>query len=308
MVFGAAAFAGVRNTHRVMTRTLNLQAGQVVDYIVAGDGPHLVVYHHGTPAAGPVPSALISAAVTHGFTVAELVRPGYGSSSRQPGRSVADVVPLAVALADELGHDRFATVGWSGGGPHALATAAMAPNRCIGALSLAGVAPYDAADLDFLAGMGEDNIDEFGAALAGDAQLGDYLTAAASSLSNVTGADLVAAMGSLLPEVDRAHLDGLAGEELAEELRFSVANGIWGWFDDDIAFTRPWGFDLASLTSSVHVWQGSDDLMVPFTHGQWQVQNIPGATSHLISGEGHLSLVAQAFDTTLPLFAAALSN
>ncbi|MBU6213796.1 MAG: alpha/beta hydrolase [Actinomycetales bacterium] len=288
--------------------TLELPGGQTLEYIVAGDGPNLVVYHHGTPAAGPIPSSLAAAAADHGFTIAEVVRPGYGVSTRHSGRSVADVVPLALAVADALGHERFATIGWSGGGPHALATAALARTRCVAALSLAGVAPYDADGLDFLAGMGEDNIEEFGAALAGASQLQDYLTAAAEGLRAVTGADLVAAMGSLLPPVDRAHLAGETGEELAEELRFSVANGIWGWYDDDVAFTQPWGFDLASLGSGAHIWQGSDDLMVPFAHGQWLAAHIAGAAVSLLDGQGHLSLAEPAFQATLPQFASALAR
>lgn len=292
----------------VSAHTLELPGGQTLEYIVAGDGPNLVVYHHGTPAAGPIPSSLAAAAADHGFTIAEVVRPGYGVSTRHPGRSVADVVPLALAVADALGHERFATIGWSGGGPHALATAALAPTRCVAALSLAGVAPYDADGLNFLAGMGEDNIEEFGAALAGASQLQDYLTAAAEGLRAVTGADLVAAMGSLLPPVDRAHLAGETGEELAEELRFSVANGIWGWYDDDIAFTQPWGFDVASLGSGAHIWQGSDDLMVPFAHGQWLAAHIAGAAVSLLDGQGHLSLAEPAFQATLPQFASALAR
>ena len=293
---------------RVSAHTLELPGGQTLEYIVAGDGPNLVVYHHGTPAAGPIPGSLAAAAADHGFTVAEVVRPGYGASTRQPGRSVADVVPLALAVADALGHEHFATVGWSGGGPHALATAALAPTRCVGALSLAGVAPFDAEGLDFLAGMGQDNIDEFSAALAGTAQLSDYLTAAAEGLRAVTGGDLVAAMGSLLPPVDRAHLAGQTGEELAEELRFSVAAGIWGWHDDDMAFTQPWGFDLDMVGSGAHIWQGSDDLMVPFAHGQWLANRIPGAAVSLLDGQGHLSLAEPAFQSTLPVFAAALAR
>jgi pimeloyl-ACP methyl ester carboxylesterase len=295
----------------VAHKTLTLSGGNTLEYIVAGSGRNLLLYHHGTPAAGVIPKELSAAAETHDFTIAQLVRPGYGKSTRHAGRTVADVVPLVHALADELGYGRFVTVGWSGGGPHALATAALSGGRCVGALCLAGVAPFDAADLDFLAGMGQDNIDEFGAALAGSAQLEAYLTAAAEGLREVTGEDLNAAMGSLLPEVDQLHLAGAAGDELAEELRFSVANGIWGWFDDDAAFTQPWGFDLPAMAgtgSLVEIWQGTDDLMVPFAHGEWLAANVPQAKAYLLSGEGHLSLAAQAFDGAVSRFAAALAE
>jgi pimeloyl-ACP methyl ester carboxylesterase len=203
-------------------------------------------------------------------------------------------VPLVEALADHLGHAQFVTMGWSGGGPHAIATAALLPQRCAGAMSLAGVAPYGEPDLDFLAGMGEDNIAEFGAALEGDSSLEAFLSGAAGAMRDVTADQVIDAMRSLLPAVDQAHLTGQEAEEMAAELRWSLAHGIWGWFDDDIAFTRPWGFDLGTITAPVQVWQGTDDLMVPFAHGQWLVQRLSSAEPRLVEGEGHLSLAARA--------------
>jgi pimeloyl-ACP methyl ester carboxylesterase len=277
-----------------MTEHLTLPGGTRLDYFVEGEGDALLVYHHGTPAAGPIPRDLIDAATDHGFVIAELVRPGYGQSTRQPGRSVADVVPLVEALADHLGHAQFVTMGWSGGGPHAIATAALLPQRCSGAMSLAGVAPYGEPDLDFLADMGEDNIAEFGAALEGDSSLEAFLSGAAGAMRDVTADQVIDAMRSLLPAVDQAHLTGQEAEEMAAELRWSLAHGIWGWFDDDIAFTRPWGFDLGAITAPVQVWQGTDDLMVPFAHGQWLVQRLSSAEPRLVEGEGHLSLAARA--------------
>ena len=277
-----------------MTEHLTLPGGTRLDYFVEGEGDALLVYHHGTPAAGPIPRDLIDAATDHGFVIAELVRPGYGQSTRQPGRSVADVVPLVEALADHLGHAQFVTMGWSGGGPHAIATAALLPQRCSGAMSLAGVAPYGEPDLDFLADMGEDNIAEFGAALEGDSSLEAFLSGAAGAMRDVTADQVIDAMRSLLPAVDQAHLTGQEAEEMAAELRWSLAHGIWGWFDDDIAFTRPWGFDLGAITAPVQVWQGTDDLMVPLAHGQWLVQRLSSAVPRLVEGEGHLSLAARA--------------
>ena len=104
------------------------------------------------------------------------------------------------------------------------------------------------------------------------------------------------AVGTLPDARDRlsyvSRLTGEAAEHMAAELRWSVARGIWGWFDDDIAFTQDWGFDLASITVPVHLWQGSDDLMVPFAHGRWLAAQLPGAHARLDAGEGHLSLIA----------------
>ncbi len=274
---------------------LTLADGTRLDYFLADLGDDLLIYHHGTPAAGPIGSDLLAAAAHHGFTIAELVRPGYGESTRQPGRTVADVVPLAAQLADHLGAERFVTLGWSGGGPHALATAALMPDRCAGALCLAGVAPYGVPELDFLAGMGEDNIAEFGAALRGAADLEAFLAAAAADLHQVTGEQVVDAMRSLLPPVDQEYLTGEQGEEMAAELRWSVAQGIWGWFDDDMAFCQPWGFELDQIRVPTQVWQGSEDLMVPFAHGEWLVEAIPDALPALRQGHGHLSVSTLAF-------------
>ena len=277
-----------------MTEHLILSSGARVDYFIEGGGDALLVYHHGTPAAGPIAGDLKAAAAEHGFAIAELVRPGYGESTRQPGRSVADVVPLVQALADHLGHERFVTMGWSGGGPHALATAALLPERCAAAMTLAGVGPYGEPDLDFLAGMGQDNIAEFGAALGGGGELESFLEGAAQGLRQVTADEVIDAMLSLLPPVDQAHLTGQDAEEMAAELRWSLAHGIWGWHDDDIAFTQPWGFDLGAVMVPVHVWQGTDDLMVPPAHGQWLAARLPKATPVFVEGQGHLSLAAPA--------------
>ena len=274
---------------------LRLTDGSTGAAFIDVDAPaeaEVLIYHHGTPAAGPEDGYLLKASRAAGFRLVEIVRPGYGPASRQRGRTVADVVPIVQAWAAHLGVERFATIGWSGGGPHAIATAAMLPGSCVGALSLAGVAPFEAEGLDWTAGMGQDNLDEFAASVAGASELETFLTGAQDGLSTVTGADVVEQLASLLPEVDREHLVDGFGEHLAAQIRWSLAQGIWGWFDDDLAFVSPWGFDLAGVEVPVLVWQGSEDLMVPFAHGQWLAANIPSALPHLKQGEGHLSLAA----------------
>jgi pimeloyl-ACP methyl ester carboxylesterase len=281
--------------------------GGVVQVWIEGEGPQLLIYHHGTPAAGRMEPDLISGAAAVGLRVAQVVRPGYANSTRQPGRTVADVVPAVVAVADALGAERFVTLGWSGGGPHALATAALLPDRCAGAICLAGVAMYGDPDIDFLEGMGEDNIAEFNAAVAGPTALAEFLNGAADSgLRDVTGAQLVDALRTLLPEVDQRELTGTAGEQMAESIRWSLSTGIWGWLDDDLAFTRPWGFELASIAVPVQVWQGSEDLMVPASHGPWLADRIPDCSRHLVAGQGHLSIAQQTFAEGLAALRATL--
>lgn len=276
-------------------RTVTLPDGSTLAGLIDMDAPagaEVLVYHHGTPAAGPERGPLLDAARAAGFQLVQVVRPGYGPSTRQPGRRIVDVVPLVEALLADLGVERFATIGWSGGGPHAIATAALMPARCAGALSLAGVAPHDADGLAWTDGMGQDNLDEFAASVAGEAALEEFLSRAHASLATVTGAEVVTELASLLPQVDREHLADELGEDMAAQIRWSLAQGIWGWLDDDLAFVSPWGFDLGSLEVPVLVWQGTEDLMVPYAHGQWLAARIPTAVPHLATGEGHLSLAA----------------
>jgi len=280
---------------------LTLETGTRLDYFVEGEGDALLVYHHGTPAAGPVPREIAVPAAAHGMVVAEVVRPGYGESTRDPGRSVADVVPLTAALADHLGHERFVTVGWSSGGPYAVACAALLPDRCMAAMSLAGNGPFDADGLDPLAGMDETGIAEFTAAVEDPAALEAILTQASVEQREVTVAKLLEVGRSQLPPRDQAHLTAEIAEIIAAQIRWSLSQGIWGWFDDDIAATQPWGFDLRSVRRPVLVWQGTDDGVVPIAHGRWLAEHISGSVANIVEGEGHLSIAGVACD---PGFAA----
>ena len=139
--------------------------------------------------------------------------------------------------------------------------------------------------------MGPENVAEFGAARAGVAALTSYLEAEAAGLAAVTGPDLVAALGGLITDVDKAALTGDLADGLAEVFRRSVSTGIAGWRDDDLAFVAPWGFELSSITVPVAVWQGSQDRMVPVEHGSWLAAHLPSARAHLHDAHGHLSLL-----------------
>ena len=250
----------------------------------------VVLFHHGTPGAGlPVPE-LEAALTARQLRYVSAARPGYAGSSRRAGRSVADVADDAVAILDQLGVDRCYTMGWSGGGPHTIACAALLPDRVIAATVVASAAPHDAVGLDFLAGMGQENIDEFGAAIAGTQRLTPFLEAWAPQMRTVTGERIADALGDLVPPVDRAALTGDFAAALAEDIRHSLEGGIWGWHDDDLAFVRPWGIDLASIRVPMTLWQGEEDRMVPFAHGAWLAQHLPGVRAHLLPDHGHLSL------------------
>jgi pimeloyl-ACP methyl ester carboxylesterase len=282
------------------TQDIKLADGRVLDIWQGGDpGGRAVVLHHGTPGDATGFAAWHERAASCGARLICASRPGYAGSTRLAGRAVAQAARDTGEVLDRLGVDTFVTAGWSGGGPHALACAARLPGRCRAAATLAGVAPYGMPDLAFLAGMGPENVAEFGLAIAGEAALRAFQEANFPALREITGAGLSAAFGGLVPQVDRDEMRGVFADELAAVLRRALAPGFDGSIDDDLAFTRPWGFDVAEISVPVTVWQGDLDLMVPFAHGQWLAAHIGHARARLIGGHGHISLVTRHRDEIL---------
>jgi pimeloyl-ACP methyl ester carboxylesterase len=282
--------------------------GRYIDFLVAGPADGLpLVLHEGTPVGLVLYPPTVQAARIRGLRVILAARPGYEGSTPRPGRRVVDVAGDAAAVLDELGADTFVTAGWSGGGPHALACAAALPGRCLAAASVAGVAPYQAEGLDWPAGMGPENIEEFGAAVQGEAVLTAFLDSAAPIVSTLTGESVAKSLGGLVIQADQAVLTGEFADHVAASLRASMNSGIAGWRDDDLAFVNDWGFSLGWESPSpapadpapVAVWQGDQDRMVPFAHGQWLAANIQGARAHLMPGDGHLSMTVSALDRIL---------
>jgi pimeloyl-ACP methyl ester carboxylesterase len=262
------------------------------------DGIPLIT-HHGTPGSGVLYGPFVEAGAERGLRTVAYSRPGYGSSPRAEGRSVADCAADVAAILDELGAERCYVHGLSGGGPHALACAALLGDRVIKAATIAGVAPWDADGLHYLAGMGEENLEEFAAIEAGPQALREFLEHARASLGDLTGEQIAASLGDLIGEADRSALSGAFADHVAATIGAGIAGGVDGWFDDDLAFRAPWGFDLASIAVPVTVWQGDDDRMVPFAHGQWLAAHVAGARPELRAGEGHLSISVAAYGEIL---------
>jgi len=289
----------VTDSSEVSVVLVDLADGRRLEVAVAGprDGMPLV-FHNGTPGTAAPRAGLVDAAARRGLRTIAYARPGYGASTARPGRTVADAAADTAAVLDALGATTFVTFGWSGGGPHALACAALLPDRCRAAATVAGVAPFHAPGLDWLAGMGPENHEEFGAATAGAAELSRYLRVQAAGLATVTADEVAAALGGLVSTVDSQYLTGEFAEFLAGSFRASVASGIDGWRDDDLAFVTDWGFRLDAATD-VTVWQGGQDRMVPYEHGVWLAAALPGARARLRPADGHLSLVVGALDEIL---------
>jgi len=269
------------------TRSVALADGRSLEVHELGDpGGFPIVYHHGTPGSG----TLYARWATPGVRLIAYDRAGYGGSARKHGRAVVDVVADITAVADALGLERFATWGLSGGGPHVLACAALCDERLVAAATLAGVGPWNAEGLDWLAGMGEGNLEEFDLVLAGEEALLPAIERERDNLLGVTPAQLREAMAAHLSPTDSAALTADLAEYLHANIAHAIANSGDGWIDDNLAFVEPWGFELSSIARPVLVLQGGDDLMVPRQHGEWLAANVPGCESRIEDAHGHLTL------------------
>src|SRR6266487_332908 len=273
--------------------------GRTLEVLTLGPADGLpFVFHAGTPGGLVGHGPITEPAVGLGLRTVLYSRPGYGASTPRPGRLVADAAADVAAILDHLGAGQFVTAGWSGGGPHALACAALLPGRCLAAACVAGVAPYLAEGLDWAAGMAAENVEEFAAAKRGEAALTGYLQAQADRLANVAAAQVAESLGGLVSAADKAVLAADFAEFLAASFRAALIAGVAGWRDDDLAFVRGWGFALDAVRA-VAVWQGDQDRMVPYSHGTWLSLHIPGARAHLIPGAGHLIFAAAGWDDIL---------
>lgn len=252
-------------------------------------GGPLVIAHHGTPGSGlPLPAAIEDVAAK-GLLLATVDRAGFGESDRLAGRQVAHVAADTAAVADVLGVDRFRVWGWSGGGPHALACAALLPDRVDAVATLGGVAPYDGAGLDWMGGMGEANLAEFGAAVASPDKLDEFLAEERREVLASKPAQLVELLASLLSQPDRDAMDATTSAYFHASFADGLARSHHGWLDDDLAFVRAWGFDPATITAPTLIVHGQHDLMVPISHARWMARQIPHAVVWISPDDGHIS-------------------
>jgi pimeloyl-ACP methyl ester carboxylesterase len=239
-----------------------------------------VFWHHGTPNVGAPPEPLFPAAVRLGIRWVSYDRPGYGGSTPLQGRDVASAAACVSAVADSLGIDQFAVMGHSGGGPHALACAALLPQRVLGAVSVAGMAPFGADGLDWFAGMAASGSASLRAAAEGYAAKEKYEASAMFDPDIFTPADHAALSGAW------SWLGDVAGQ--------AMEAGPGGLIEDDLAYVAPWGFDPAQVSAPTLFLHGDRDRIVPASHSAWLSRHCPRAELWLCPEEGHISVLHRA--------------
>ncbi|GAA4728832.1 alpha/beta fold hydrolase [Phytohabitans rumicis] len=243
----------------------------------ATDGELPVVWLHGTPNTGEPPAPLLPAAAERGLRFVSYDRPGYGRSTPRPGRNVAAAAADVAAVADALGIDRFAVMGHSGGATHALACAALLPDRVLAAVCVSAMAPYDAGELDWYAGMAPACVALLRAAAEGRAALVAHLAATEWDPEEFTPADHAALDG------DWSWLGAIAGKALA--------GGPDGMLDDELAYVAPVGYDRERATAPILFVHGAEDRVAPRAHADWLVRHWRSAELWLRPDDGHISIL-----------------
>jgi pimeloyl-ACP methyl ester carboxylesterase len=278
----------------VTQRTVTTPDGRTLAIEEAGDpAGRPVLVHNGTPNSRHIFAPVAADAAARGLRLIGYDRPGYGGSTPRPGRAVADCAADVRAICAGLGIDRLGTWGISGGGPHVLACAALLPGLVTAAASLASLAPSGADGLDWFDGMGQDNVDDFKLQQTDKAAARAKLESEREENLAASGEDLAGLLKTLLTPVDAGALTGEFADYLAWTGREGLAPGAQGWWDDGEAFGRPWGFELSAIEVPVLLMHGRQDQFVPFGHGRWLAERIPGVDARLLDDDGHLTLLTE---------------
>lgn len=246
-------------------------------------GPPVPVFWlHGSPNVGSPPEPLFAAAEANGLRWVSYDRPGYGGSDPHEGRNIASAAADVAAIAEALGIGRFAVLGHSGGGPHALACAALLPERVIAAVSVSAPAPFDADGLDWFAGWSPGIAAEHRAAARGRAALEAHWADAREE-----------DMDAFFTKADIAALGG-SWSWLAGVSHQAMQQGGGGFREDTLAGVRPWGFQPEAIRVPVLIMHGASDKIVPRAHSEWLAARCPGAESRVVPDAGHITVLDSA--------------
>jgi pimeloyl-ACP methyl ester carboxylesterase len=275
----------------VETLTIAATDGRALGVELGGDPDGLpILVHDGTPNTRHLYRPWLEDAQAHGIRLIGYERPGYGVSTPQPGRTVADCAADVRAIAKALGISRMGVWGASGGGPHALACAALLPDLVAAVAALCSIAPYGAPELDYFAGMGKDNEDDIKLYLRDPAAARVKSRQDRLDLLAVTPDQVSEQWKTLLSPTDAAAVTDELAAFLVRGFQDGLATTDEGWWEDGVAHMAPWAFDLGSISMPVQVWHGRQDQFVPFQHGEWLAAHVPRAEAHLSDSDGHLTL------------------
>jgi pimeloyl-ACP methyl ester carboxylesterase len=282
-----------------MTATTTTSDGRTLAYCEWGDPTGFPIFSlHGTPGSRLSRHHDEDVYRHAGVRVITYDRPGYGASTRHPGRCVADAASDVAAIADVLELARFAVTGGSGGAPHSLACGALMPDRVSRCASVVGPAPFGDGGLaaeQWFDGMVDGNVREFGWALEGEAVLRPELEREAPEIiASLEGAsDHPLGADYALSAADMEVIGKPAFRTvMAASVREGIGRSVDGPVDDDLAFASPWGVDVAAITIPVAVWYGPHDTLVPTGHGEWLARTIRGAEVVVLDG-GHFAVYAR---------------
>jgi pimeloyl-ACP methyl ester carboxylesterase len=275
-------------------RLVESEDGRRLRVQVVGDSDRVILAQLGTPNAGVLFERWVQDAAARSLCLVTYDRPGYGGSSPQPERIVADCVEDVRAIARAVGFARCAVWGFSGGGPHALACAALAGDLVAAVATIGSPAPPDARGLDYFAGMSDEARQDAELFRTDRAQWERVSAEQREAALAMTAAELADEWSA-----GRAHTDGVAlhgefGAWLHRAVRAGMAPALDGALDDNVAiFHAPWGFEPASICVPVKVWHGAQDRFVPHVHGRWLVEQIPGAEADFDDADGHMTVAAE---------------
>jgi pimeloyl-ACP methyl ester carboxylesterase len=271
--------------------------GRVLKVREQGDRGGLpVLVHNGMPNSRLLSHRVVASAQRGGIRLISYDRPGYGGSTRQPGRSVAGCASDVADIAAALGVNRLAVWGISAGGPHAIACAALLPDLVGSVAVLASSAPWGADGLDYFSGMGELNVQDISQTLEDPVAARARCERDRVEMLTHTLPELMDFLKTLLAPVDAAVLTDDLGQHLIDSIRSGMATSSDGWWDDELAMLAPWGFEFGVIRTPVLLLHGRHDRFVPFSHGEWLARSIPGVEAKLTDDDGHLTLTTRHLD------------
>jgi pimeloyl-ACP methyl ester carboxylesterase len=259
---------------------------------VAGDGERVVLLQLGSPSAGVIYDRWVRDAAARGLTLVAYDRPGYGGSSPQPGRTVADCAADVRAISEAIGFERCALWGLSGGGPHALACGALLAGLVAAVATIGSWAPLDAPGLDYFADMSEQARAEYELYVSDRDDWKRLGLELRDKLLALNVEEFAEQWSAGVSAVDSEAVHGEFGTWLRQAVQDGLTPGLDGWTDDLVAFRSPWGFDPASISVPVKLWHGLEDRIVPVAHGHWLADTIPRAEAAMRDDDGHVTVVA----------------